>query len=69
MTLEEKIATIRNVISDLEAYLPVLEGEAVWKEPRLHTIDDVWSDCKSACEYITTDTAHLYSLFPKGDSQ
>lgn len=53
MKREEKILTVRNVISDLQAALEDVENGEV--EPD----QDWWDNVKGAAEYITEDTPHL----------
>ena len=52
MTDDEKITTIRNVLSDLQAILQDYEQE-------YQPVSDAFEDAKMACEYITNEVPHL----------
>jgi hypothetical protein len=57
MTNEEKIATIRNVISDLRVNVQQMEdAQKTMDEPEFR---ENWHSAKLACEYITYERAHL----------
>jgi hypothetical protein len=65
LTTEEKISTIRNVISDLKSILGDMIEEAKNEssespgEGSPASVNDLWADAYLSVEYITSDTAHL----------
>ena len=62
MTPEERLSTIRNVISDLTVYAERLEsmvGSDHYAGPDVDDVNEVWFDAKCSCEYIIHDVPHL----------
>jgi len=59
MKLENKISTVRNVISDLKCYLEDLEECQADYRTDTSKERETWRECQSACEYITENQPHL----------
>ena len=52
MRKEQKIMTIKNVVSDLNQIIEDIESGGY------SDINDAWEDAQLACEYITENTPH-----------
>ena len=59
MTLDNKISTVRNVISDLEVYLEDLEECQADYRGDTSKERESWKNCQLAAEYITENQPHL----------